>query len=62
MPIYVMKCPECEHEFEVLRPIRDRNASVACDKCGGKMKNTPAASSFRVKGYSYANSYSKKEG
>lgn len=36
MPIYEYVCKSCKKEFEAIRPISDKDAPIACEKCGGK--------------------------
>lgn len=33
MPIYEYRCLDCNSRFEVLRPMRDADVPIACEKC-----------------------------
>ena len=36
MPIYEYVCLKCRQEFEVIRPMSQKDASIPCEKCGSK--------------------------
>lgn len=36
MPIYEYICQDCQHEFEVIRPMSQADTPMACAKCGGE--------------------------
>jgi len=36
MPIYEYICQDCQHEFELLRPMSQADLAMACDRCGGE--------------------------
>ena len=36
MPIYEYICQDCQHEFELLRPMSQADAAMACARCGGE--------------------------
>jgi putative FmdB family regulatory protein len=36
MPIYEYICKDCKNEFEVIRPMSQADAPMACAKCGGE--------------------------
>ncbi len=36
MPIYEYVCKSCKKEFEAIRPMNEKDAPIACEKCGGK--------------------------
>lgn len=36
MPIYEYICQDCQHEFELLRPMSQADAAMACGRCGGE--------------------------
>lgn len=36
MPIYEYICQDCHHEFDLLRPMSQADAPMACGKCGGE--------------------------
>ena len=33
MPIYEYICLDCKYTFETLRPMKDSDAPIACEKC-----------------------------
>lgn len=35
MPIYEYLCQDCRTRFEVLRPMKDADAPIECQRCGG---------------------------
>lgn len=49
MPTYIVKCPECGNEEEVICMVADRNSQL-CD-CGGtmKVKITQDMGNFRMR-------------
>jgi len=50
MPLYVYKCEECEHEWEVYQRIKDEPIEE-CEECGEMTaKRQIARSSFVLKG------------
>jgi putative FmdB family regulatory protein len=34
MPIYEFRCRQCDHRFEMLRPVKDPGVGIACPECG----------------------------
>ena len=36
MPIYEYVCKSCKKEFEVIRPMSQKDAPIECEKCGSK--------------------------
>ncbi len=36
MPLYEYRCEKCEHTFEDLVPLEDRDNGSACPKCSSK--------------------------
>lgn len=34
MPLYEYRCRKCDHEFEQMRSLKDRDQDVSCPKCG----------------------------
>jgi putative FmdB family regulatory protein len=36
MPIYEYICQDCKHEFDLLRPMSQADAAMACNQCGGE--------------------------
>ena len=35
MPIYEYVCQSCQKEFEVIRPMSQKDDAIVCEKCGG---------------------------
>ncbi len=48
MPVYEYECVKCEKKTEVLRPMRDADAAIACEHCGSektkRVHSLPASS------------------
>lgn len=64
MPIYVYRCPACDHRTEMLRPMNAAGIPVCteCNRFGrpdSEMEQVPTAASFTVGGYNARNGYSK---
>ena len=60
MPIYTYECHN-GHEFEKLIIEPTGNEVIVCPKCKSKkIKKIITGTSFRIKGYSSSNGYSKK--
>ena len=38
MPTYEYTCPECQEEFELMRPMCDSGATATCPQCGAQSK------------------------
>ena len=36
MPIYEYVCQACKKEFETIRPMSQKDAAIACEKCGSE--------------------------
>ena len=36
MPIYEYICLNCNHQFEIIRPMAQADAPLACQKCGAE--------------------------
>ncbi|OIN91698.1 MAG: FmdB family transcriptional regulator [Anaerolineae bacterium CG03_land_8_20_14_0_80_58_20] len=36
MPIYEYVCQSCKKEFETIRPMSQKDAAIACEKCGSE--------------------------
>jgi len=58
MPIYQYRCGKCKKIFEVYDNIKNSDYNTICE-CGYIAKKIISVSNFRIKGYSYANGYSK---
>jgi putative FmdB family regulatory protein len=59
MPNYEYQCPKCNHRFEILH-LKVTNEKETCPNCGAVAEKLISQSSFIIKGFSYANGYSKK--
>lgn len=57
MPIYDVKCVECEEMEEVILKMEEE---VPICKCGGKREKQMGASKFIINGYAAWNNYSDK--
>ena len=60
MPIYQYSCITCGHEFESV--VKMGASNPECEQCRGETRKLPTAGNFKLKGYTAANGYSKKEG
>lgn len=58
MAIYEYKCKKCGLLFDVLQT-KDKPKEI-CPDCSGPAKKVLSPSSYRMKGYSEKNGYSKK--
>lgn len=58
MPIFQYECPSCGHTEEQLdsRPSRYHRCN-----CGEYLRMLPACANFKIKGYSEANGYARKD-
>lgn len=36
MPIYLYRCRRCGHDFELLRPMNQKDIEQKCPECGSK--------------------------
>ncbi|RJP75392.1 MAG: zinc ribbon domain-containing protein [Candidatus Zixiibacteriota bacterium] len=36
MPIFEYRCPDCQQEFDEIRPFADRDEPVSCPHCGSR--------------------------
>ena len=62
MPLYTYQCYECMNVQEVMRSIKDRNKSVACDRCMVSSERIIDLSGFQLKGGGWAkDGYGKKQ-
>ena len=61
MPLYTYQCYECMNVQEVMRSIKDRNKSVACDRCMVSSERIIDLAAFQLKGGGWAkDGYGKK--
>lgn len=63
MPIYEYRCPDCQHQFEVIQKMSDDPVTV-CPECGKQqVKKMISQSSFVLKGGGwYKDHYGLKSG
>ena len=60
MPIYEFECLSCGKRFELY--VQGCRINTICPVCkSNDVRKVPSVSSFRIKGYSEANGYSKKD-
>ena len=50
MPLYTYQCYECMNVQEVMRSVKDRDKSVACDRCMVASERIIDLSDFHLKG------------
>jgi len=61
MPIYEYQCEKCGYIFEEVNINNITKLSVECPHCKGLSKKIMSSGSFRIKGYSEKNGYSKEK-
>lgn len=60
MPLYQWKCNKCNHEFEIMQKMSDKNPE--CPKCQGITSKQLGAPVFHLKGGGWGDQgYAKKE-
>ena len=50
MPLYTYQCYECMNVQEVMRAVKDRDKSIACDRCMVASERIIDLSDFHLKG------------
>ena len=61
MPLYTYQCYECMNVQEVMRSVKDRDKSVACDRCMVSSERIIDLAAFQLRGGGwYKDGYSKK--
>ena len=61
MPLYTYQCYECMKVQEVMRSVKDRDKSVACDRCMVSSERIIDLAAFQLKGGGWAkDGYGKK--
>ena len=61
MPLYTYQCYECMNVQEVMRSVKDRDKSVACDRCMVSSERIIDLAAFQLKGGGWAkDGYGKK--
>ena len=61
MPIYTYQCYECGKVQEVMRPVKTRDKSIACDHCMCASDRIIDLAAFQLRGGGwYKDGYSKK--
>lgn len=58
MPIYEYQCPACGHHEEQLD---SKPSQYHRCHCGRYLVHVMSVSNFKIKGYSYANGYTRKD-
>jgi len=62
MPLYTYQCYECMNVQEVMRSVKDRDKSVACDRCMVSSERIIDLAAFQLKGGGWAkDGYGKKK-
>ena len=61
MILYKFKCSECNHEFDLMTMVEDRNIPTLCPECNAKSYRvfTPPTLG-RIHGYNAKNGYTEK--
>jgi len=61
MPLYTYQCYECMNVQEVMRSVKNRDKSVACDRCMVSSERIIDLAAFQLKGGGWAkDGYGKK--
>ena len=61
MPLYTYQCYECGKVQEVMRSVKDRDKSIACDHCMCASERIVDLAAFQLRGGGwYKDGYSKK--
>ena len=61
MPLYTYQCYECMNIQEVMRSVKDRDKSIACDRCMVSSERIIDLAAFQLRGGGwYKDGYSKK--
>ena len=61
MPLYTYQCYECGKFQETMRSVKDRDKSVACDRCMVSSERIIDLAAFQLKGGGWAkDGYGKK--
>jgi len=61
MPLYTYQCYECMNVQEVMRSVKDRDKSIACDHCMCASDRIIDLAAFQLKGGGWAkDGYGKK--
>jgi len=61
MPLYTYQCYECMNVQEVMRSVKDRDKSIACDRCMVSSERIIDLAAFQLRGGGwYKDGYSKK--
>jgi len=62
MPIYTYQCYECGKVQEVMRSVKNRNKSIACDHCMCASERIIDLAAFQLRGGGWArDGYSNKK-
>ena len=61
MPLYTYQCYECMNVQEVMRSVKDRDKSVACDRCMVSSERIIDLAAFQLRGGGWTkDGYGKK--
>ena len=61
MPLYTYQCYECMNVQEVMRSVKDRDKSIACDRCMVSSERIIDPVAFQLRGGGWAkDGYGKK--
>ena len=61
MPLYTYQCYECMNVQEVMRSVKDRDKSVACNRCMVSSERIIDLAAFQLRGGGWAkDGYGKK--
>ena len=48
MPIYEYRCEDCDHRFDAIRPVRERELPCTCPRCASTRSQVQFSASFRL--------------
>jgi putative FmdB family regulatory protein len=55
--IYVYECENCDHSWEEMRKVDERDLQATCPECEQEGTRVQSASNFKINGFSEANRY-----
>lgn len=61
MAIYEFRCKKCMKITTKSLPISSEKRNIICDYCGNESEKIVSRNTFRIKGYSEKNGYSKEK-
>ena len=56
MPVYEYYCEHCQHRYDSMRPMSERNDPAPCPKCGESGERQISAFGFKYEGHYFTGS------